>query len=146
MSVPSFRADKQMGTYNEIHYLPTFSRFFNTDLSRSPDEYDPLDYANVPKTIYAELKSRRIRHNQYDTCLIGGNKVDKCKSNLGANPNTKHYFLYAYTDGLYYIEYNEQLFNTFERKLYQRGQRSDITDNPKDTVFIPTKLLKPIGS
>lgn len=145
MSVPSFRADKQFGSYNEIHYLPTFSRFFNTTLQKTEDDFDPLDYCNVPKTIYAELKSRRIKHNDYTTCLIGANKVKKCKENIRANPNTKHYFLYAYTDGLYYIEYDEALFDTFECKLYQRGERSDITDNPKDTIFIPTNLLKPIA-
>lgn len=144
MSVASFRADKQFGSYNERQYLPTFSRFFNTTLQKTEDEFDPLDYCDVPKNIYVELKSRRIKHNDYETCLIGANKVAKCEENLRANPNTKHYFCYAYTDGLYYIEYNTELFSTFKRNLYQRGERSDITDNPKETVFIPTNLLQPI--
>jgi len=144
MSVATFRADKQLGSYNEILHLPTFSKFFNVTLERSVDDFDPLDYSDVPKTVFVELKTRRIKHNDYETCLIGANKVAKCKENLRVNPNTKHYFCYAYTDGLYYIEYNEQLFDTFQCNLYQRGQRADINDNPKSTIFIPTHLLQPI--
>jgi hypothetical protein len=144
MSVPSFRADKQFGSANERQCLPIFSQFFNTTLHKTVDDFDPLDYCDVPKTTFIELKSRRIKHNDYETCLIGANKVAKCEENLRANPNTKHYFCYSYTDGLYYIEYNPEQFSNFKRNMYQRGERSDINDNPKETIFIPTTLLQPI--
>jgi len=146
MSGATYSADKQFGNHNERVYLPIIARFFNTTLQKTADNYDPLDYCDVPKTIFVELKSRRIKHNDYDTCLIGANKVTKCEENLRVNPNTKHYFCYVYTDGLYYIEYNPEQFSTFKRNFYQRGERSDIHDNPKDTIFIPTSLLQQIRS
>jgi hypothetical protein len=96
-----------------------------------------FDYSNKAKTIYVELKSRRINHDQYPTALIGLNKVEFC-----SNPEVDYYFAYSYLDGIYYIKYDKDLFATFEvNTSYQRGDRADCHNRPSAIVYVPVKHL-----
>jgi len=102
--------------------------------------YDIFDFVNDNKTVYVELKTRRIAHDRYDTAIIGTNKVDWC-----TDPNVEYWFAYCYTDGIYVIKYDKELFDTFERQDdFLRGARSDCSNNPKRIVLIPTSLLEPV--
>lgn len=101
-----------------------------------------FDYRNRAKTIYAELKSRRIKHDEFSTALIGLNKVEFC-----TNPNVDYYFAYSYLDGIYYIKYDKDLFSTFEvNTSYKRGERSDCINRPSAIVYVPVKHLKKFES
>jgi hypothetical protein len=86
------------------------------------------------------MKSRRIAKDQYDTALLGYNKILACNK-----PNTEYYFVYKYTNGLFYIQYNKELFDTFRVEKYRRGERDDCLNSEADTIFIPTNLLIRIG-
>jgi len=101
--------------------------------------YASMDYKNATNTLYVELKSRRIKHDQYPTALISASKIGFCK-----NTNADCYFVYQYVDGLFYVKYDKELFETFERSMYERGARPDAENNPKDTYFIPVEHLKPL--
>ena len=97
-----------------------------------------FDYTNKTNTIYVELKSRRIRHDEYPTALIGLNKVEFC-----SDPNVDYYFAYSYLDGFYYIKYDKELFATFEvNTSYKRGDREDCPNRPSAIVYVPVKYLK----
>jgi hypothetical protein len=95
-----------------------------------------FDYSNKTNTVYAELKTRRITHDRYDTAIIGKNKIDYCK------PGVDYYFVFSYVDGLYYIKYDKALFDTFEvNDNYVRGERADCYNPVQTVVMIPTRLL-----
>jgi hypothetical protein len=97
-----------------------------------------FDYCNRGKTIYAELKSRRIKHDDYATALIGLNKVEAC-----TNPDVDYYFVYSYLDGVYYIKYDKTVFSTFEVDTsYQRSDRGDCLNKPSAVVYVPVEKLK----
>lgn len=89
-------------------------------------------------TIYAELKSRRIKHDEYDTAIIGLNKIEAC-----TNPDVDYYFVYSYLDGIYYIKYDKTLFSTFVVDTsYQRSDRVGCSNRPSAVVYVPIKNLK----
>lgn len=96
-----------------------------------------FDYSNNAKTIYAELKTRRIKHNDFSTALIGKNKIDFCNK-----PGVDYYFVYSYTDGVFYIKYNKELFDTFEvDEGFRRSARTDCNNSCQPVVLIPTDRL-----
>lgn len=129
--------DLQMGEMNENKNVSTLSGFFKTHLTKDNNKYAIIDWTNQSNTIYVELKSRRIHHNLYPTAVIGLNKVNFC------NDLTKnYYFVFAYTDGLYYIKYEKDLFKTFSIEPMKITFRKDVGRNEiNDVVHIPIKLL-----
>jgi hypothetical protein len=136
----SISEDLEMGFNNEQLALPRLERHLDTNL-RVRGQYAVLDFSNQTENVFVELKSRRIPHNAYATTIITKNKVDVC-----ADPNKRYYFAYLYTDGLYIIQYNKELFDTFERnEAYQRGFRTGATNNPQSIVYIPVNLLTKIA-
>jgi len=90
--------DIKFGLENENKIFPIISSFLNVDLKKTKT-YDSYDWTNEDKTIYVELKSRRITYNKYNTTVIGLNKIRKCK-----NDNITYYFIFLFIDGLYYIK------------------------------------------
>lgn len=70
--------------------------------------YSVIDFKGTKA--YLEMKSRRIRHNQYKTCVIGVNKIDEFRRN-----NLRNYVCWLYEDGLYYlpIDLDNWNYNTF---------------------------------
>jgi hypothetical protein len=132
--------DTNFGLFNEQKHHTVIEKFLGCGLIKAPYMYATLDFWNEKKTLYAEMKSRRIHSTQYDTSIIGKNKIDACK----ADPSKEYYFFYVYNDGVFYIKYDEALFSTFEVRDYKRFDRSDRREVPKPHYFIPNKLLKKI--
>lgn len=97
-----------------------------------------FDYQNESNTVFVELKSRRIRHDAYPTALIGLNKVEACN-----DPTKKYWFCFNYIDGLYYIQYDKALFDTFERNdSYWRTPRTGCANREQRVVYIPVSSLR----
>ena len=136
MSYPTKANDLKFGTGNEIPVLDKLQNFFDTKLERQGG-YAVMDYVNGDKTIYVELKTRRIRHDTYATGMVGLNKVEFCN-----DTNKEYYFCFCYTDGLYYIKYDKEVFDKFERNMeYYRGERADCVNKAQSIVYIPIELL-----
>jgi len=93
------------GLIEERKLLPIFKNVFSPNICKSKYKYTKFDYYDVENELTYELKSRKINHNLYPTALI-----NKCK--LDIYPNL--IIIYQYTDGLFYIQYEKQLFNTFK--------------------------------
>jgi len=121
----------------------SLNREFNTTLERRGGFYT-FDYAGpqtTGRTIEIELKTRRIRHDQYPTTMVGQNKIDYCSS-----PNVDYYFAFNFSDGLYYIKYDRALFDTFERRNdFVRSYRNDCPNPVQSVVYIPNNLLIPVN-
>jgi hypothetical protein len=132
--------DLSFGTSNEVPVLDKIQTFFGKKFIRQGG-YSIMDYVDETKTIYVELKTRRITHNRYTTGMVGLNKIEFCK-----DPNVEYYFCFCYTDGLFYIKYNKDLFDTFERNLdYYRGERADCVNSAQSIVYIPINYLNKIN-
>lgn len=133
----TFAADYQLGTQAESRLLPVFNRFFNTTFQPT-GKYDPVDY--VSPTHNLELKTRTNRCNQYPTTLLPYSKILHAKS----SPR-KTFFAFNFTDGLYYIEYEPNLFSTFTTNEFQRDDRQDHRDRQQEYIYIPVKSLRPLN-
>ena len=138
--LPSRRDDLEFGFRSELDNLNKLQMFLGSTLERN-GAYSVFDYSNPGKTIHVELKTRRINHDQYPTALIGANKVDWC-----TDPEKEYWFAYCYKDGIYVLQYNKTLFDSFERSQYLRGGRSDTNEQESEVVFIPHEHLRRVSS
>jgi hypothetical protein len=96
-------ADIQFGTQKEVDILSKLSTYFGENIQRATDKFSPYD--GFSETAKYEIKSRRTRYNQYPTTIIG---VNKLKTEF-----EKLIFCFNFTDGLYYIEYDENKFKNY---------------------------------
>ena len=130
--------DIAFGRTSEERNCSVISAFVGDALTKT-STYHPMDYTNDGNTIFVELKTRRVRHDQYPTALIGKNKVDFC-----SDPAKTYYFFYCYADGLFYVKYDPELFKTFRvEEDYTRSERSGCSNPSQRCVHIPhTYLLR----
>ena len=129
-------ADLEFGTRNEDTIKNQIEAIAGTPLIKQGG-YSVMDYTNDTKTVYVELKTRRIKHDDYPTALIGANKIEFC-----SDPEKNYFFVFCYSDGIYYIKYDDSLFNTFERSdNYYRGERDDCINNAQSVFYIPINHL-----
>jgi hypothetical protein len=135
MRVASKTEDMNFGLKSEENNKATLETFFRCGLKKT-GKYDPMDYVDEGQTIFIEMKTRRINHNQYPTALIGKNKVDFCKTT-----NATCYFVYVYLDGMFYVKYDPELFDSFDCHDYQRGWREGGIAPVSPYVFIPHENL-----
>jgi len=136
----SFQSDYDFGIANEIEVLELLNKEFNTKLKRIEYQYSKLDYSNEDNTIYAELKSRRIDSTRFTTTLITTAKLDSIVEKEGV----KYYICFKFTDGLFYVEYTKELFDTFKRTLFKRAWRTGKVDTAKEHFLVPIESLKKI--
>lgn len=138
MRVPTKNEDLNFGLTSEENNRKTLEKFFGCGLLKT-GTYDPMDYTDEAHTIFIEMKTRRIRHNQYPTALIGKNKVDFCKTS-----NATCYFVYVYVDGMFYVKYDPSLFDTFECADFERGWREGGIQPKQLFYYIPHEHLTPL--
>jgi len=129
----SFKNDYEMGTKNEDKVLIQINSYFNDNIVKSTSKISKYDYKG--DEYYYELKTRNNNYKTYPTTLIPYNKI---------MTNKKQIFLFDFKDGLYYIEYNPDVFNDFELKYFVRNQRIDYNDIMSMYYYIPIEKLKKI--
>lgn len=127
--------DIKFGLEKENENYEIIKNYFNCgDLIKS-SKYGIIDFYN--DSHYIELKSRRINYTDYNTSIIGKNKIDYFKK-----LKKECYIIINYLDGLYYIKYDSDIFNNFDIK-----NEVIIRDNKKENKInyhIPVNLLKKI--
>jgi len=138
----TFASDFAFGIASEKNNHVILERLFKTPFVRrggmATFDFDNVD-SGLPKTIYAELKTRRIPHNKFKTALIGANKVAYAEK----NPTKEHWFIYNYMDGIFGIKYTKEKFDTYEKGDFLRDERPDCNDKPQLCYFIPyTDLIR----
>ena len=125
-----YNNDIKMGSNGEIEVLPILETFFNEKLYKNTDRYALFDFENDTKLI--ELKTRNNKKDQYPTTIIGKNKID-----FGCHSEKDIYFVFKFTDGLFYYKYDSN--DTFENKMGGRSDRNKKEYKPY--VYIDIKLL-----
>jgi len=127
----TFQSDYAYGIQQQKKLYPLFKNFFDDNLISTPNKYDKYDYEGT--TTSYELKARKINYETYSTTCIASDKI---------NPkHNKHQtYLFNFLDGTYYIEYDKELFDTFDIKEFRRF-RTGVNDKEKPYVYIPINKL-----
>ena len=132
----TFLEDYAFGIEQEDQILPLINKHFNDDIVKSPCKNSKNDYKGT-KYFY-EVKSRKNKYDAFPTTIIGVNKVF----------TDNQIFIFNFLDGIYYIHYDEKLFETFEKKPFKRNARCGMVDKEQLYYFIPCvrliKLLTPL--
>ena len=142
METNKFIIDFNKGTQSEIDILPKLKiHFLDETIERSLDRYAIFDYTNN-KDLLIELKTRNCEYEKYDETMINVIKINKSKK-LSKTHNI--YFLFLFTNGLYYWKYD---INELDKLTYKIGGRSDRTNlysEKKMYTYIDIKLLTRIN-
>lgn len=123
----TYQQDLAFGLSKEDEFHHVLDQHFQDDLIRVSNRYSRYDFKGT-KYVY-ELKSRNCSVGKYPTTMIGADKI---------MPNSV--FIFAFTDGLYFIYYDPIVFSKFEVKEFRR-YRTGKEDVQKDYVYIPTEYL-----
>jgi len=130
-----YQADQLYGQEKEKELLPLLSKYFNFNL-KPKHKYFVFDYEC--DTAFIELKSRRGIRTEYPTTIVGKNKIDyadKCNKDV--------YFVFNFSDGLFYWKYDKEEIGKRVRigmcGRVDRGKREI-----KEYCFVDVDLLIPI--
>jgi hypothetical protein len=125
--------DIVFGTGLEVPVINKLECYFGETIKKAEDKFSPFD-AYSENTKY-EIKSRRNRYNQYPTTIIACDKTRTAGRLV---------FVFHFTDGLYYIEYNKEKFSQFEIKPVSAIRAGGVR-TLKDHFFIPIECLEKIN-
>ena len=133
----SFAKDYKFGKSEEVKSLPLLNSFFKTNLIHIENPKAPFDFEN---DIFAiEQKARTCTSSCYPTTLIDYNKIENCS--LPQYKLKECWLIFAFTDGLYGIQYSEQKFAPYERRSEQFRDRIDKKAPLKLRIYIPIEDL-----
>lgn len=116
-------ADLAMGAQNEILCHHMIENICGESVIKLPYLYEVIDFEGVAS--WAELKSRRCASDTYDTTIIGINKGWEAVKHM--KRGKKVFFVFKFTDGLFYIRFIPKLFDT-----YTLGDITTFRDNKSD--------------
>jgi len=128
----AFMRDYNFGRQEEIKILPKLNEFFKDDIKPATNKFSKHDFEG--KINLYELKSRTCAFKSYITTLLPADKVIKTH---------KQIFVFNFTDGLYYIEYDQDAWKDIEIASFRRF-RIGVNDKEKPYYHIPITLLKKI--
>jgi hypothetical protein len=134
----SFQQDYQFGIDGENFVLPLIEAVWGK-VRKLPTNHK-MDYVSQEQSkFYVEVKRRTNKKSQYPTTVIPYHKIRFCEEEAGC----KVYFLFIFTDGFEFVEYNKGVFDTFfiEEGFCRRWKRS--MDKPTKHIHIPIEHLKP---
>lgn len=102
LDLASLNADLKFGLGNEGNVITSLSKHFNETIVKTEDAFCVYDACS--KDSKYEIKTRRNKFRQYPTTIIPVHKT-KVEGRL--------VFVFCFTDGLYYIQYDPFVFATF---------------------------------
>ena len=97
----SKQSDLKFGLELETKTLTLLQEKVNKNIIKTPD-FHSYDYFCSESNTYYELKSRRVKHDAYPDTMVGYCKLTFAKQ----HPENKYTFLFQFTDGLYYHDWN----------------------------------------
>ena len=137
MNYPNFHKFKKSVEFNSARYeygvkeenklLVPLQQFYNDDSIKPLPEGSKFDF--MGEGIYIELKSRTCKKDTYESTCISVGKVEYAKQHCH---ESVFYFVFNFTDGMYYWKYNQEQPLTYE----------NIYNIPH--YFIPISYLLPI--
>ena len=138
MNIRSFKSDLEMGLSKELEVIDMLKLNWEeeVDIRNTKDiygdDYYIYDFEAKSGTSW-ELKSRRVRKNQYDTTIVPVSKV--------RITDKKQIFVFNFTDATCMIEYDKAIWDTFEIRDVSTWRLGKV-DFPKPHYHIPVHLLE----
>ena len=129
--------DYAFGKKGEATALPILQTALQTDLKPEPP-FSSFDFANGNHTVFCELKTRKCTHDRYGTLIVNESKVLTAKQGLEDNPDRRYIFAFQCLDGIWYIEYEPSLFETFHN---EQRFNDDEGQRVQRVLHIPAELL-----
>lgn len=132
-----YEGDFQKGTKAQTEIFPIVKKYFEDfnltgEIRENEDENAKYDY-ECDDAVF-EVKTRfDVNRNTYKTTMMTCNKVSET--------NKAIIFIFNYTDEISWIQYDEDLFNTFEKKAFSRA---NLKWDEKDHYYIPVQHLETI--
>ena len=134
----SLYTDLSFGCEKEENIINLLREYFHSNnIEKMKDKYCIYDAEDISTSTRYEIKARRHKFATYPSTIISYKKRN------GATKGTKLLFVFGFTDGLYYIKYDEELFNTFETKNISY-HRFGCAAKPVLHYCIPNEYLLPI--
>ncbi len=111
--------DLQMGAEAENKMLPKLCDYFGEQMYKDPWINALIDFYNYDKTIYVEMKRRRINFGiQYQDIMIGKNKVDYFRA-INKQNDKKFYFVVSADNGDFIAEIDTECdYKRCEKTLF----------------------------
>lgn len=137
--------DMKFGNMNEETILKYLRNTISNKIFKYKNKYSLMDYYQKDDNdnIIAEfeLKSRRIKHNQYESLIFGQNKFNNSVKQI--DKNIKQIYLFNCVDGLYKWELTNP---TLQKEEYYFTMCGNYRRNDKSTSVcnIRTQYLKSI--
>lgn len=128
----TFKNDYAFGTQKEDDITTTLNKYFNDELIKPENKKSKYDFKG--KETYYEVKSRTNKYNDYPTTIIAQNKIF----------TDNQIFVFNFTDSCYYIKYDKEIFDKFEKKPFKRAYRPDIKTFESIYIYIPIENLTEI--
>ena len=100
-------ADLAFGLPKEDPVIERLRNHFKEEITKSLYQYCPHD--GFSKTTEYEIKSRRNNYSKYPTTIVPCSKIRDMK-------RERLVFVFNFTDGLYYTEYNTERFAKYKIK------------------------------
>ena len=129
--------DIKFGLDLEFEHYELLKNKFDKSLEKNTYKYALFDY--IGDKCFIELKSRRNEHNKYKDTMIGCNKLL-----FARNCAKEVYFVFCFTDGLYFWKYNEGDMKTGNVEFRTGGRNDRGKEEYKDYAFIKTNILEKI--
>ena len=137
--MPIYKEELEFGLVSENNLKNCIQNYFQTSELIKLSMFHPFDF--VSNNFYFEIKTRRNELNLYPSTLIGYNKFEFAETVISLFK--KCYFIFQFTDGLYYYEYKQNDINIFRQKYIERRDRKGVSlknhillDNDKLTKII----------
>lgn len=130
----NFSKDYNKGINSENEILNTLEKYFEERLERSISKYAKYDFKGSTTGILYELKTRNLNHNAYPTTIIAEDKIIS---------GHKQIFIFRFNDGIYFIKYDAELFQTFMTEKFIRNNPA-AQDREKPYMYIPYTALTKI--
>ena len=122
------------GVKRELEVLPFIEQILGNKVIHDKDTFNDFDFYTDEYNI--ELKSRTINSDCFETTFTTPQKRNKAN-----NSKKKVLWLFGFTDGIYYLLFDEhkETINNLKINAYNTryGERENIN--------IPIKLLKPFS-
>jgi hypothetical protein len=131
--------NNEVGINQQKMYREVISNKMGIPLLETADnekygQYFFYDWYNPEETIFVEYKRRKINKDRYNTTILTHDKF----SWAGTHPEQTFLYIFAFTDGLYYIHYKDIPPTTYRVCVSGNGYTECVID-------IPTELLRPIA-
>jgi hypothetical protein len=131
------KKDIEFGERSEMEMIDIIGKAFDCEFVKN-SKYASIDFSS--DKVDVELKSRNVEYGKYATTIVPKSKIDYIKKNRMIK---KYVFAFRFTDGLYFIEYSDEVFDSFECKMFKRIPRTGRKDIEQLYYFIPCdKLVK----